>query len=91
MPDECWSKWAKEDAIPKGPGFWLMKVEIETDILTLLAVHGNLCLSLRHPGNQGMSRDKAICFVKALGKHLVNLGALTPEQLKEAEMLENLT
>jgi hypothetical protein len=42
----------------------------------------------KHPQNRGPSRKWAVEFTKALGKALVEWGALTPEQLEEAEKLE---
>ncbi len=66
------------------PQFWLREVLIKVNVLTLLAVHGNLCLALRHPQNLGESRDLVLNFCKQIGEELVLLGALTPEQLKDA-------
>jgi len=57
-------------------------------LLTWLAVHGNLCLALRHPDNRGASRTWVIAFVKALGQHLVSLDVLTADELAAAEKLE---
>lgn len=59
-----------------------------TNLLTWLAVHGNLCLALRHPRNVGASRPFVVKFVKDLGKKLVEWGAITEEQLKYAERIE---
>jgi len=56
--------------------------------LTWLAVHGNLCLALRHPDNRGASRPWVLAFVKALGQHLVDAGVLTDAELRVAEKLE---
>jgi hypothetical protein len=69
---------------------WLAKTDgtVKANLLTWITVHGNLCLALRHPQNQGPSRKVAVMFTKALGKALVEWGALTPEQLEEAEKLE---
>ena len=59
-----------------------------TNLAVWLAVHGNLCLALRHPRNIGASRPFVIKFVKHLGKKLVEWGAITEEQLQSAERLE---
>lgn len=69
---------------------WLANTQgtVSASLLTWITVHGNLCLALRHPQNRGPSRKLAVEFTKALGKALVEWGALTPEQLKEAEKLE---
>jgi hypothetical protein len=61
---------------------------VKADLLTWMIVHGNLCLALRHPQNRGPSRNVAVMLTKALGKALVEWGALTSEQLEEAEKLE---
>lgn len=55
---------------------------------TWLTIYGNVCLALRHPQNRGPSRQVAVIFVKELGKALVRWGALTEEELKEAEKIE---
>jgi hypothetical protein len=69
---------------------WLAKTDgtVKANLLTWITVHGNLCLALRHPQNIGSSRKLAVEFTKALGKALVEWGALTPEQLEETEKLE---
>jgi hypothetical protein len=69
---------------------WLANTQgtVKANLLTWVTVHGNLCLALRHPQNRGSSREWAVKFTKALGKALVEWGALTPEQLEEAEKLE---
>jgi hypothetical protein len=72
------------------PDFWLTerKIPLQATYLTLLAVHGNLCLALRHPQNRGPGRAHVVAFTQSLGQWLVNAGVLTPEQLVEAQQLE---
>lgn len=74
---------------PKDPQFWLKEITINLNVITLLAVHGNLLLALRHPQNVGAPRDIALNFCKQIGEQLVLLGAMTPEQLEEAYKLES--
>ena len=74
---------------PVNPQFWRKEVTINLNVITLMAVHGNLLLALRHPQNIGESRDLIIDFVKQIGEELVLLGALAPEQLKEAYTVES--
>ena len=69
---------------PVNPHFWRMEVTIKLNVITLMAVHGNLLLALRHPQNRGESRDLVIDFLKQIGEELVLLGAMAPEQLKKA-------
>lgn len=73
---------------PVNPEFWRKEVTINLNVITLMAVHGNLLLALRHPRNQGTSRDLIIDFCKQIGEELVLLGAMAPEQLKEAYRVE---
>lgn len=53
-----------------------------------MAVHGNLCLALRHPSNTGPSRLLVQDFVGQLGQHLVAVGILTPSELAEVQRVE---
>jgi hypothetical protein len=53
-----------------------------------MAVHGNLCLALRHPGNRGPSTAFVVDFRDALGLRLVDWHILTPEQLAAAQQEE---
>lgn len=73
---------------PTNPQFWLREVLVKVNVLTLLAVHNNLLLALRHPQNTGEPRDLVLKFAKEIGEELVLLGALTPEQLEEMYKVE---
>ena len=74
---------------PVNPQFWLKETTIKLNVITLLAVHGNLLLALRHPQNLGESRDLVIDFCRQIGEELVLLGAMAPETLKEAYTVES--
>lgn len=74
---------------PVNPQFWRKEVTINLNVITLMAVHGNLLLALRHPQNIGESRDLVIDFCKQIGEELVLLGAMAPEQLKMAYTVES--
>lgn len=74
---------------PDTPEFWFKDVTIKLNVITLMAVHGNLLLALRHPMNRGESRDYIITFIKQIGEELVLLGAMAPEQLNEAYRVES--
>lgn len=54
---------------------------VEADLLTWMAIHGNLSLALRHPQNKGPSRAYVAAFVKSLGQWLVEQNVLTQEEL----------
>lgn len=63
-------------------------IELRGTLLMWMAVHGNLCLALRHPGNQGSSRALVEAFVYQIGARLVEEGLLSAQELREAEQLE---
>jgi hypothetical protein len=86
--DHCDYQFANTDILYKE--FWTEEHEIpiKASYLTLMSVHGNLCLALRHPNNNGASRKYTVEFVKFLGEYLVHVGALTQEQLTSAQYLE---
>jgi hypothetical protein len=57
--------------------------------LNLMALHGFLCLALRHPVTKDHACRPAIVeMVKQIGITLVDLGVLTPEQLTQIEKTE---
>jgi len=64
------------------------KTTVTTNLLTWLTIHGNLCLALRHPENQGPSREYIVNFVKNLGRKLVEWGVYTETELEYAERIE---
>jgi hypothetical protein len=61
---------------------------IESPGLVWMAVHGTLCLGLRHPAYVGPSRALTENFVKELGQQLVEWKVLTAEELAEVERVE---
>jgi len=61
---------------------------VEASGLLWMAIHGNLCLALRHPANLGPSRELVLGFVKNLGRLLVEWGVLTEAQLAAAQKVE---
>lgn len=61
---------------------------IRIDGLHLMAIHGNLCLALRHPANTGPSREIVEKIVQAIEKELVNCGAFTEEEIQEIHLTE---
>lgn len=69
------------DDINPDTGFWLKNINVETDVVSLLAVHGNLLLALRHPENTGLSRRYVVGFVKWAGECLVSIGAISRKTL----------
>jgi hypothetical protein len=54
---------------------------IAAEGLLWMAVHGTLCLGLRHPAYTGPSRELVLRFTKRLGRDLVAWGCLTEEEL----------
>jgi hypothetical protein len=63
---------------------------VEAEALTWMAVHGNLCLSLRHPQNQGPSRALIADVIRDIGDALVNSGLLTRAEIDQAQVTEGL-
>jgi hypothetical protein len=61
---------------------------IEESLFVWMTIHGNLCLALRHPGNQGSSRGYTVAFVEKLGRLIVERGLWTQEQLEHAQAVE---
>lgn len=91
--DKVWERRKKSikmisHEVPTDPAFWRQRVTLNLDALTLLAIHGSLCLALRHPQNKGESRHIVVSFVKQIGQHMVNLGILSSEQLRQIERIE---
>lgn len=80
----------EDSAETYNPEYWLkpLIIPVTTNTLTAMAVHGALCLALRHPNFKGRSKQLVDEFKKSLGEWLVHAGALTPEQLRIAEELE---
>lgn len=66
------------------------KFTVEAQALTWMAVHGNLCLALRHPDNRGASRERMITIIKDLGKLLVDSGFMTQAEMADAMHYERL-
>ncbi len=53
--------------------------------LGLMAMHGSLCLALRHPKFKGDSRQLVVCITRQIGKYLVENGICSTEIIEEAE------
>lgn len=67
---------------------WRQHVTLELNVLTVMAIHGNLCLALRHPANRGPSTRLVAAVVHQLGELLVARGALTAAELAEVYAVE---
>lgn len=61
---------------------------VDGTLLEWLTVHGNLCLALRHPQNDGPSRATVVSMIHRIGKLLVEGGILTREELNFATRVE---
>jgi len=64
------------------------KAAISVPLITWVAIHGNLCLALRHPENVGDLRKLVLNFVKELGQFLVRCKVYTKSQLEAIEKVE---
>jgi hypothetical protein len=63
-------------------------ITIKVDALTLMAAHGNICLGLRHPQNNGFSRKLVEEFVSTIEKKLIECGLLNEEDIGEIHQVE---
>jgi hypothetical protein len=69
--------------------FWNDPVELVMPLFIAMAVHGHLCLALRHPGTQHTTlRPAVVRAVRRLGDLLVDRGALTKDELALLERVE---
>lgn len=64
------------------------RVSIESSGVVWSAVLGNLGLAMRHPNNNGPSRELVHNFVENLGSRLEEEGILSPNQLRKIWRLE---
>jgi hypothetical protein len=65
-----------------------MRVTFEMDALELLAIHGCLCLGLRHPHFQGPTRSLILQFVKDAEIKLLEIGLIRPEHIRIIHQVE---
>lgn len=73
------------------PAFWLRQFQITFLFapISLMALHGFLCLALRHPSTRTHDcRLAIVLLVKQIGETLVDMGALTPDTLREVQRIE---
>jgi hypothetical protein len=63
---------------------------VETNGLVWMAVHGTICLGLRHPAYTGPSRALVLSFVQELGRRLVQAGVCTQFELEHVHHTEAL-
>jgi hypothetical protein len=69
--------------------FWAQDIALHVPLYVAMAMHGYLCLALRHPGTRELSnRPVAVRAVTRLGQLFVQHGALTAEELAALEQLE---
>jgi len=61
---------------------------VTAPMLTWVTVHGNLCLSLRHPQNAGQSRELCLQMVRHLSKLIVDAEIMTQEEMDQANRVE---
>jgi len=68
---------------------WQQDIELHVPLYVAMAMHGFLCLALRHPGTcDNKSRPMAVRAVKRLGSLMVAQAALTAEELADIEHTE---
>ena len=66
----------------------LEQASLSATLLEWMTVHGNICLGLRHPENQGPSRGYALAVRDRIADLLIARGVLTPDQIEHANAVE---
>lgn len=61
---------------------------VEESLFVWMTIHGNLCLALRHPENDGPSRAYMEAFINKLSMMLVQRGMLTQQDIERAQRVE---
>jgi len=64
------------------------RATVEAELITWMAVHGNILLALRHPRNDGPSGRLVSDFAQKLGRMLVDGGLLTEAELAHTYQVE---
>lgn len=72
----------------KDLAFWKQDVELHVDLASLLALYGNLCLALRHPLNQGSTRELMVTFTRNIGELLVQAGVISESELTQLQVFD---
>jgi hypothetical protein len=69
--------------------FWEQDIALHVPLYVALAMHGHLCLALRHPGTRELeSRPMVVRAAKRLGQLMVAMKALSAQELAVIEKLE---
>ncbi len=69
--------------------FWESRIAIEMSIVQAMALHGNICLAMRHPQNNNqLIRNLMMQVIYEIGGMLVRTGALTEDERNYAERTE---
>jgi hypothetical protein len=66
----------------------LERATLDASLLEWMAIHGNLCLALRHPENSGGSRALVVKAIDQIGKLLVERGLLSQAEIDQATRIE---
>lgn len=65
------------------------RFQVDADLLTWMAIHGFLCLALRHPKTKGHSmRPTVLDVIRRLEEELVREGVLDPKIVAEIHRVE---
>lgn len=64
-------------------------VVVEMNVLEWMAIHGNVCLGLRHPKNTGPSRMCAEKFLSVIEDALLMTGVFNTKMIQEIHKVEN--
>lgn len=73
------------------PEAWKQTVLLELDMLSLMAMHGYLCLALRHPATRGIySRPQILLVVERIERALLESDMLSEEELAAIDAEKDL-
>ena len=71
------------------PKLAVQPITVTAEALTWLAVHGNVCLAMRHPDNRSPNvRPRMVKFLREIGDRLVESGLITREVMDGATKYE---
>ena len=67
---------------------WEEIIELRMSALHVLAVHGNVCLGLRHPTNTGLNRKLALEFIGYVENKLKSAGLINDQDIEKIHNVE---
>jgi len=69
-------------------GMMVKPIAFQTDVLHIIAMHGNLLLGLRHPSNTGESREVLRNVIEEMEAALISAGCLSFDEVSNLHRSE---